>query len=508
MTLPIEPGEDEFLIIPDLREDERTKNLFYVKGPPCWRFYWGTPLITKSGISIGALCILDDKVRTSVTLEQKAFCRTMASVMMEHLETLREAAERKKGMRMSQGLNAFVEGRSTMDADPDTKSQRETLLHSYHSLGTGNVSHTATDTELLSTDTEFHDQPHMERSGPSLESVNSAHSSDSKSTISGHNTADDTTPKAETITDEGSPHQPVRSMEADRAKVFQRAAGLLRQSLDLQEHGGVVFFDTSVGFSTYDQDLTELPASPDVSIANTLQKPSSPQEHDRFSSRVNSTYEISRGQGRHDRAAEVLSLSHEYSSEMDHSHMSSSNPCNPVSEHVIQQLLRLHPKGHLWSFDELAGNLSSDSDSPNPLRDKPAKPGEPKRGSKTSEAAQLQQAFVGGIPSPFPLHQHLLTSLVRQLLFIPQWDAQAGSYSSCCFCWTTSEQQVFSAEAELSFLAAFSNCIMAEISRIASVHANQQKSDFISSISHELRSPLHGKRPLILPCMGWKVLIQ
>ena len=33
---------------------------------------------------------------------------------------------------------------------------------------------------------------------------------------------------------------------------------------------------------------------------------------------------------------------------------------------------------------------------------------------------------------------------------------------------------------------------MAEVSRLASITADRQKADFIGSISHELRSPLHG----------------
>lgn len=36
------------------------------------------------------------------------------------------------------------------------------------------------------------------------------------------------------------------------------------------------------------------------------------------------------------------------------------------------------------------------------------------------------------------------------------------------------------------------NCVMAQIARLASMAADRQKADFIGSISHELRSPLHG----------------
>jgi signal transduction histidine kinase len=41
-------------------------------------------------------------------------------------------------------------------------------------------------------------------------------------------------------------------------------------------------------------------------------------------------------------------------------------------------------------------------------------------------------------------------------------------------------------------MAAFGNSIMAELARVDAVKADQAKTQFISSISHELRSPLHG----------------
>lgn len=83
-------------------------------------------------------------------------------------------------------------------------------------------------------------------------------------------------------------------------------------------------------------------------------------------------------------------------------------------------------------------------------------------------------------------------SAVRQLLLAPLWDSSTARWSGGCFCFCTTVRQIFSKEAELSFLMTFGNSVMAEANRLAYIAAERQKGDFIGSISHELRSPLHG----------------
>lgn len=52
--------------------------------------------------------------------------------------------------------------------------------------------------------------------------------------------------------------------------------------------------------------------------------------------------------------------------------------------------------------------------------------------------------------------------------------------------------RILDTEEDLTYLASFGNSIMAEISRLNALLSSQLKNSFLSSISHELRSPLHG----------------
>lgn len=47
------------LIIEDLLEDERTKNMSKMAGAPDFRFYAGSPMISSRGYSIGTICVFD-----------------------------------------------------------------------------------------------------------------------------------------------------------------------------------------------------------------------------------------------------------------------------------------------------------------------------------------------------------------------------------------------------------------------------------------------------------------
>jgi signal transduction histidine kinase len=80
----------------------------------------------------------------------------------------------------------------------------------------------------------------------------------------------------------------------------------------------------------------------------------------------------------------------------------------------------------------------------------------------------------------------------RSLVLFPLWDPHRDRWFASAFIWSSDPMRVFTSGQELSYLAAFSNSVMAEIARLDMKLADAAKADFISSISHELRSPLHG----------------
>ncbi|KKY19435.1 putative histidine kinase g7 [Diplodia seriata] len=81
---------------------------------------------------------------------------------------------------------------------------------------------------------------------------------------------------------------------------------------------------------------------------------------------------------------------------------------------------------------------------------------------------------------------------IRSLIFLPMWDPTVERWVAGAFIWTSTAGRLMSPDNELPYLKAFSNSIMSEVARVNAQKADRAKTTFIASISHELRSPLHG----------------
>jgi len=79
----------------------------------------------------------------------------------------------------------------------------------------------------------------------------------------------------------------------------------------------------------------------------------------------------------------------------------------------------------------------------------------------------------------------------RQIIFTPLWDAVRNRNTALCVGWVLGGDRIFRPETDLNAMSSFCMATLSIILRTESQMLDRVKSDFIGSISHETRSPLH-----------------
>ncbi|KAK5683806.1 hypothetical protein LTS10_003669 [Elasticomyces elasticus] len=465
-------------IINDLDEDTQFCGRPYVVDGPKAKFYAGVPITTSKGINIGAYCCLDDKKRDGLDAKSIAFLHDMAKTVMTHLEHVRAKAEHERGTRMVSALSAFVEGAQTVQ-DWDRESARRNRGRAHDTPSSASrrslSSVTANAPARLASSS-----PASRSSAPTIPgSVIAAVGNASPATES-------TKPVLSQVprTTRQTSMQELQdiSIAPNIRASFQRAANLILEAVDAD---GVAFLDSSA--NTYG-GLVESGDGSDQSSST----PESAAEHEQTGSESeDDSARKSNGSGK---ACKVLASAHSgedgYSTtdELRHDIQASS-----ITERFLRSLLRRNPGGKIWTFAEDGSASSDDSSSEGSAKDKATKPSRKvsnngslndtaarqashKRRKRIDDGKEIQRLFPG----------------VRSLALCGMWDMNRGRWYSACAVWTYSPLRVFSNESEVSYTAAFCDVIMAEVYRLEAQNSDKAKSDFISSLSHELRSPLHG----------------
>jgi signal transduction histidine kinase len=145
------------------------------------------------------------------------------------------------------------------------------------------------------------------------------------------------------------------------------------------------------------------------------------------------------------------------------------------SDGIIQQMLDLYPLGTIIFFDEQTPSANGPTTLP-AFNDPAGEASFPDMLSTSEE--EVFRALREFIPE------------CASVLFMPLFHNGGKPYAAS-FSWTYDVLRVFTSD-ELSYIQGFMGSIMSEVSRLNTLSADRAKGDFISSISHELRSPLHG----------------
>lgn len=272
----------------------------------------------------------------------------------------------------------------------------------------------------------------------------------------------------------------------DRVKrTLESAAIILRESLEI-ESGGVMFLDTAVGFS--EAGYTDAYSDPNTSIAQSTEAADGKDDRPVFrhnrelpqAAHSSSDPEPHDGQIRSsdDRnpAAEIMAMS------TSTEHQPARPAKNVLDCKTLQTLLNMYPKGNVWYFDKGDYFSSLEQVELHDVQDRSSESGRHRVDVKRRMSEEIAEATL--------LRRKFESS--RQIVFLPMWDAATKRWYAGCLVWSHSAVPVFTVHSEIAYLAAFTNSVTMEISRLDVIRADQAKADFISSISHEFRSPLHG----------------
>ncbi|CAI7578556.1 unnamed protein product [Penicillium glandicola] len=460
-----ENADYQFLVVNDMSEHERYKHLSFVEKDPNFRFFAGTPLTTEKNINLGCFFVLDKTPRGRLTPLEQDTLGSLSILVMDYLSICRQASEGRRAARLSRGLSYFVEGSSSFvdNINPsrtNSVSPSSTPPSSYNRMSgsggsRGNGSEKASQVPSNS--------PPKDRSLSNDASSSSSVPSDLKlddSKLTSGSKLDNSS-QIESGTVESSLPGWLTSSNRNRLPpddsqgnswCFRRAANLLRESLDLNGDSGVIFLEANnspLMNADMGGDCSDTSGPAPVLSASTNEEPFAPQ------------------------AGSMATCA---AANLDRS--------------FLQMLLRRYPRGKLWSFHRDGLISTSDDDDQ-----------EPQHKASLGTSATSRSPSTAGQPSkPIPRRRKAAENSVlnqyfpkaTQIMFVPLWNAVSSQWFGGCFCWSTIETQVFSTSVELSSVLGFSSSIMAEYSRVESLIADRQKGDFIGSISHELRSPLHG----------------
>ncbi|KAF7115471.1 hypothetical protein CNMCM5793_002429 [Aspergillus hiratsukae] len=447
------------LVIPDMTKDDRCSKRHYVVNAPHLRFYAGVPIMSRRGIAIGAFAVSDGQPRAGLDPLEIRFMTDTAAAIMNHLEMMRSHEQFRRGANMIAGLGNFVEGATFQSSSlrrtiqPHKEDEEQELENSKNNMP----------------QTRRHHQTRADGRSPLKErSSREATASPSEPHIEQES---ETRPRISSTPSQ--PRQPEVTLASGTREIISRAARVLRDSLEVE---GVVFFDASVNsYATLvrnsDSGHSDTESSSSTGDANFSSDSDGPTTGHSSTETDDAT------------VCEVLG----YSTAQD----DSEKPTGLMRESFLRSLLRHYPRGATFNIDENGGISSSEgSDSASASyvsreivyrRDEGSKVQRQWKQRKRERLSLKEEnkALIKVFPA------------ARSVTMFPLWDSRRNRWFSGLFVWTAAPR-VFSLTGELAYLYAFSNSIMAEIHRLDIELANKAHATLVGSISHELRSPLHG----------------
>lgn len=475
-------GGASVIINNDLLDKDRYAQRTYVRDGPQVRFYAGAALISPHGAVVGALCVFDDEPRpVGIPDEDVSYLEDLAATIVEYLGNYTVRDRFKRGEKLTRGLISFAEGASALrpldNKEPFDPESRSSTTNSSTSF--------SPDVEPKSMDNPPSAEPAESQAQETAYAASQVSRAGSRAGSQGSGqgqTKQQFSTGSDTVRAGSTRNTSLRALQdtilpTNSRSMFARAANVMLASSELD---GVVILDASIAATGHRQH----PAPPE---------------------RERDSGHLSDSTGPNSKSESSTDSSSQSSNAKRNASSSSSKKCgvlgaapsrpivNPdgtpgvgsLAESNLARLLREYPHGKVFNYTAHGISMSSTDDS--------------------SSTRGSHEDFLHGVDDTRPAsHKRLgrasrsskaiseLLPGARSVAFVPFWDYERSRWFAGCLCWTNNPDRLLSVSGDLAYFNIFSHSIMRELSRLDAVALNQQKTTFVASISHELRSPLHG----------------
>lgn len=465
-----------------------------------YQFYAAVPIRTRAGIDIGTYSVLSPSQPASWDENCAQRLRNVSGAIMEHLVAKRSTHAHRRNERVNRGLGSFIEGKATLSgwragsntaaytdnikSDEGMLDTKQQLIERRAEAAMGNdflVQTPPAVTPVMETTIPADTISHYFGSIPTA-SVQDKVGKTPQSRESGPLPTPPRLPAAANVAEA----EAANTSEESVAQIFSRAANIIRESFEVE---GCLFFDVTLGsYRAVSIEHAHSNGGGDHSDNSASPTTSSSEDHFFMSPVVESP----------DSASDVLAFSTSQASSLNMHDF--SGPNEHMTKRLLAKLLRRYPNGMIFNYDA-SGELQSsdyseeDGSTDSLPRDKPA------------SSVVSQEATSDGTEGTTPRRtrtNHRFSRVIeaasiykvfpaaRSIVFVPIWDSKRDRWLAGNFIYTLTPTRLFSVEAELSILKAFGKIIAAEVHSLEAQQMDKAKSDTLGSISHELRSPLHG----------------